>query len=157
MGWIENVTLTKGSVNRKKRCVGQTNEVLHCCCFLRTVLYCLICMCCMMMRDCLFGEICILNIKYFWQMKELMSHLLWMKPTLPFKSMIVIKSYIQILFLLLHSYADLIYFSKKMNQKLYIYVKTKIVYQNLKYATYLVSHPKYTICQFLSLLPQNYS
>ena len=98
MGWIENVTLTKGSVNRKKRCVGQTNEVLHCCCFLRTVLYCLIYTCCMMMRDCLFGEICILNIKYFWQMKELMSHLLWMKPTLPFKSMIVIKSYIQILF-----------------------------------------------------------
>ena len=36
-------------------------------------------------RHCLFGEICILNIKYFWQMKELMSHMLWMKPTLPFK------------------------------------------------------------------------
>ena len=64
MGWIENVTLTKGSVNRKKRCVGQTNEVLHCCCFLLRLL-CLICMCCRMMRDSLFGEICILNIKYF--------------------------------------------------------------------------------------------
>ena len=86
MVWIENVTLTKGSVNRKKRCVGQTNEVLHCCCFLHSLL-CLICMCCMMMSEtCLFGEICILNIKYLWQMKKLMSHLLWMKPTLPFKS-----------------------------------------------------------------------
>ena len=112
--WIENVTLTKGSVNRKKRCVGQTNEVLHCCCFLLRLL-CLICMCCMMMRDCLFGEICILNIKYFLTNEEVDVPSVMNETNTPIQinTEIFMRSYLLICFSFAYSYADVIYFSNK--------------------------------------------